>query len=247
MSWKSIGIGAGVGALFGGPIGALIGAGVGSWLSSTKGKYMQQAEAEQLFVFTALFGMLAKIAKADGTVSEEEAQTIKSFMQQLGLDDQGKQLAGMIFAKAKDDQHSVYDYAAQFAEVYDDNKDMRIIAYRILFEVAASDGELHPEEDNILRNIIEPLGLDAAMYNLFADEFFGRTLALSEHYQLLDCTAESSDADIKRAYRSKCIEYHPDKIMSKGLPDSFVKFADEQMKMITCAYDAIKKSRPSLI
>jgi len=247
MSWKSVGVGAGVGALFGGPVGALIGAGLGSWFSSSKDKYIQKAEEQQLFVFTALFGMLAKIAKADGVVSEEEAQVIKAFMQQLGLDARSKEAAGLIFAKAKDDDSSsVYDYAAQFAEVYDSNKDMRIIAYRILFQVAASDGELHPEEATILRDIIAPLRLDASFYNLFEEEFFGKSQSLDEHYALLDCSTESTDAEIKSAYRKKCIEYHPDKIMSKGLPESFVSFADEQMKMITCAYDQIKKARPSL-
>jgi len=246
MSWKSVGVGAGVGALFGGPIGALIGAGVGSWFSSSKNKYVQRAEADQLFVFTALFGMLAKIAKADGVVSEEETGVIKAFMTQIGLDHQASQVAGAIFAKAKDDDHSVYDYAAQFAEVYATNKDMRVVAYRILFEVAASDGEFHPEEEKILRDIIAPLALDASMFQMFEEEFFGKVRSLQEQYALLDCTAEASDAEIKRAYRNKCIEYHPDKIMAKGLPDAFVQFADEQMKMITCAYDEIKKSRPSL-
>jgi len=246
MSWKSVGVGAGVGALFGGPVGALIGAGLGSWFSSSKDKYVRQAEEQQLFVFTALFGMLAKIAKADGVVSDEEAQVIKAFMQQLGLDARSKEVAGMIFAKAKDDDSSVYDYAAQFAEVYDNNKDMRVIAYRILFQVAASDCELHSEEDRILRDLTEPLRLDAAMYKLFLEEFFGQVQAMDEHYALLDCTPESTNAEIKSAYRKKCIEYHPDKIMSKGLPESFVSFADEQMKMITGAYDQIKKARPEM-
>ncbi|MDQ6998941.1 MAG: TerB family tellurite resistance protein [Mariprofundus sp.] len=246
MSWKSVGIGAGVGALFGGPIGALIGAGVGGWFSASKDKYIQQVETEQLFVFTALFGMLAKIAKADGIVCPEEAKTIKAFMDQIHLDQRSKEIAGSIFTKAKDDHYSIYDYATQYATAFNNNKDMRIIAYRILFEVAASDGELHPEEDKILQGIIEPLAIDPSMYKLFSAEFFGRTHALSEHYALLDCTVESTDTEIKRAYRKKCIEYHPDKIMSKGLPDSFISFADEQMKMITCAYDEIKKARPSL-
>ena len=246
MSWKSVGVGAGIGALFGGPIGALIGAGLGSWFSSGKNKLMQRVEAQQLFVFTALFGMLAKIAKADGVVSEEEAQTIKAFMHQIGLDERARAIAGEIFSRAKDDDSSVYDYAAQFGEVYAGNRDMRMIAYRILFEVAASDGELHPEEDKILHEILAPLGLDESIYNLFAEELFGQVQALQDHYELLGCTPDASDEEIKRAYRKKCIEYHPDKIMAKGLPDSFVQFADEQMKMITHAYDQIKKARPGL-
>lgn len=247
MSWKSVGVGAGIGALFGGPIGALVGAGLGSWFSSSKNDYIHQAEARQLFVFSALFGMLAKIAKADGVVCEQEAQVIKNFMNQIGLDDKGKQMAGEIFSRARDDEsNSIYDYATQFAEIYDDNKDMRVIAYRILFEISASDGELHAEEEKILRQILQPLAVDACMYGIFEEEFFGKVQSLHEHYELLDVTAEASDVEVKRAYRAKCIEYHPDKIMSKGLPEAFVKFADEQMKLITCAYDQIKKSRPGL-
>ena len=246
MSWKSVGVGAGIGALFGGPIGALVGAGIGSWFSSSRNDQVHQAEARQLFVFSALFGMLAKIAKADGVVCEAEARAIKDFMNQIGLDNKAKQVAGMIFARAKDDSSSIYDYATQFGQIYDDNKDMRIIAYRILFEISASDGELHAEEEKILRNIIGPLGLDPSMYNLFEEECFGKPHSLNEYYALLDCTAGSTDAEVKRAYRAKCIEYHPDKIMSKGLPDAFVKFADEQMKLITCAYDEIKKAHPNL-
>jgi len=62
-------------------------------------------------------------------------------------------------------------------------------------------------------------------------------------YQVLECTPEMSDAEIKKKYREKCIEFHPDKLAAKGLPDEFMKYANEQLAKINEAYDALKKAR----
>jgi len=38
-------------------------------------------------------------------------------------------------------------------------------------------------------------------------------------------------------------EYHPDKIISKGLPDEFVKLAHDKFREIQEAYEYIRKER----
>jgi DnaJ like chaperone protein len=101
------------------------------------------------------------------------------------------------------------------------------MVYRLLFAVAFADGELHPEEDAILRNIPAHLGLDQSLYHILMEEFHGKKANIGESYKVLGCTPESSDAEIKRAYRKLCMEYHPDKIAAKGLPEDFTKFADQ--------------------
>ena len=52
-----------------------------------------------------------------------------------------------------------------------------------------------------------------------------------------------SVAEIKKAYRKKCLEFHPDKLASKGLPEEFMKFSNEQMIKIQDAYNKIMSSR----
>ena len=49
--------------------------------------------------------------------------------------------------------------------------------------------------------------------------------------------------EIKKVYRQKCMDYHPDKLASKGLPEEFMTYANEQLAKINQAYESIKKSR----
>jgi len=256
MSWLGAGIGAGIGMMLGGPIGAGLGAWIGHSMGATgaamraasgtgMGKsraFMGQKEAQTIF-FVSLFSMIAKMAKADGNVSPEEAALINQIAKtQMNMDVEDRKAAKKIFNNALNDSYSIYDYAAQYRQITQ-NPQMREMVYRLLFAVAYADGKLHPEEDAILKEIPSHLGLGPTAYQMFREEFQGRQPDLSEQYKVLGCAPESSDAEIKHAYRKKCTEYHPDKIASKGLPDGFLQFAEDQMKQITGAYSAIMDSR----
>jgi len=242
MSWLGAGIGAGIGMVIGGPIGAGIGAWLGHSVGSVKAVMAGQKEAQTVF-FVSLFSMLAKMAKADGKVSAEEAELINHIAKtQMNLDAEDRKAAREIFNNALNDDYSIYDYAKQYKQVMR-NRQMLEMVYRLLFAVALADQKLHHEEDLILREIPSHLGLDSSIYQRFHEEFQGKKVDLGECYEVLGCTPDSNDEEIKRAYRKKCIEYHPDKIASKGLPDGFMKFAEDQMQQITNSYSTIMESR----
>jgi len=242
MSWLGAGIGAGIGLVIGGPIGAGIGAWIGHSVGNAKVAMTGQREAQTVF-FVSLFSMLAKMAKADGKVSSEEAELINHIAKtQMNLDAEDRKAARDIFNNALNDNYSIYDYASQYKQVIQ-NQQMREMVYRLLFAVAFADQKLHHAEELILKEIPSHLGLDSSIYNRFKEEFQGQKADISECYKALGCTPDHSDEEIKRAYRKKCIEYHPDKIASKGLPDGFMKFAEEQMQQITSSYSAIMDSR----
>jgi len=242
MSWLGAGIGAGIGMAVGGPIGAAIGAWIGHSVSRAKSAVMNQQEAQTLF-FVSLFSMLAKMAKADGKVSAEEAGLINHFAKsQVKMDDEDRKAAKQIFNNALNDNYSIFDYAMQYSQVMR-NQQMREMAYRLLFAVAYADKQLHPEEDAILKEIAIHLGLSDSAYHIFKEEFQGQHADLSESYEILGVSPDSSDNEVKRAYRKKAMEYHPDKLASKGLPENFMKFAQDQMHQVNDAYNAIMESR----
>lgn len=62
---------------------------------------------------------------------------------------------------------------------------------------------------------------------------------MNDPYQVLGVKPDASDEEIKRAYRELARKYHPDNYQNNPLSD----LAEEKMKEINEAYDAILKQR----
>ena len=66
---------------------------------------------------------------------------------------------------------------------------------------------------------------------------------MKEYYEVFGCIENSSMAEIKKAYRDKCREFHPDTLASKNLPPEFTDFANRQIQLVNEAYEKIKAHR----
>ena len=51
--------------------------------------------------------------------------------------------------------------------------------------------------------------------------------------------------ELKKAYRKLISQHHPDKLVSKGLPEEMMKIATEKTREIKEAYEFIKEHRSS--
>jgi len=110
-----------------------------------------------------------------------------------------------------------------------------------LHAVAQADGLIHPGEREILQQAerafrLRPGTVDALLGGSRANN-------ADDAYKVLEVTPDMTDAEIKKIYRQKCVEFHPDKLASKGLPKEFMEYANEQLSKINEAYDTIKKAR----
>jgi DnaJ like chaperone protein len=248
MSWFGKIMGGSVGFMLGGPIGALIGVSLGHALIDDKaraisvetGRFTGQ-ETRQAVFFTAVFAMLGKMAKADGRVCEKEIKAIRLFMHdKLHLDAATEQFAMRVFNEAKDNNTPFEDYARQFGQVFQKEPQLRTMFFEMLFAVALADGVLHPAEEKILRAAPAMIGLHRDIYDTVKRQFVSD---LSHHYAVLGLDNDADMSMVKKAYRKLVSEYHPDKIVSKGLPEDFMTFAEEKFREINEAYEAITKSK----
>ena len=48
---------------------------------------------------------------------------------------------------------------------------------------------------------------------------------------------------MKKAYRRLMNQHHPDKLVSKGLPEEMIRLATEKTQEIKQAYELVKKNR----
>lgn len=236
MAWTGKIIGGVLGS-FMGPWGTAIGVGLGHQFDKGASRVQEAGMVMQV----AFFGCLAKMAKADGKITKEEIQAVEQIIARLGYTPRMREAAIEIFRKAKDDPHTAADYLNQLAATIRFNPQLAMTFVAALHAVAQADGEIHPGEREILLQAERAFRLRTGTIDALLGG--GRTNHLEDAYKVLDVTPGMSDDEIKKVYRQKCVEFHPDKLASKGLPKEFMEYAHDQLAKVNDAYETIKKAR----
>ena len=256
MSW----IGAGLGALFGsrngGLLGGIVGAVLGGWLEEKAKEVFKSQQASEtghhandreLTTLAAIAAMLSKLAKADGRITVDEVRYCEGVFDRLGLRGEKREFCIRVFRTAKSDGHSIYDYADSFAAAQS-SMTVREVVYGILWDLACADGEVSRAELDILREIAPHLKLDRTMFDWersrrhVAGGDVGERSQL-DPYEVLGCARSSTDEQLRKAYREKAKQFHPDALRAQGLSDELISRANEQMARVNAAWTEIKKER----
>jgi DnaJ like chaperone protein len=252
MSWLGKMIGGTIGFALGGPLGAVAGAAFGHtfvdkreevYLNSIPGGQgaLSSNEEAQLIFFTAAFSMLAKICKADGQISEREIQAVEAFMtRDLQLDPEGQETAKRIFRQAVDSPEPFEAFARQFYLVFWAQPHIIELMVDVLLRVSTADGHISTEEEVMLLSATRIFKVSDTDYSRLKSKYVRVT---NKYYAALKCDETASNEEIKKQYRTLVTEYHPDKIEAKGLPEEFIKFANDKFREIQDAYEHVKKER----
>lgn len=266
-------IGAAMGYLIGGGtiLGAIIGFLVGSMFDRglAQGDFIGgvhtrhgRQHIQQVF-FKTIFSLLGHLAKADGRVSEDEIQTVRSVMAQMQLSQEQRKQAIDYFTQGKKPDFQINDLLNEYRQVSHTNYMLTQMLLEVLILGALSDGELHKNEEAILLHIFTRLGFSSADYrHLLAmiqgqyqyqqsggpgGQHYGsqqsRETALKDAYKILNIDASASDSAVKTAYRRQMNQHHPDKLVSRGMPEEMVKMATEKTQQIKAAYELIVAER----
>ena len=180
------------------------------------------------------------MAKADGQVSKEEVGIVDRFIKEkFRFDSEQRVFAIEIFNHAKDDSNSYEEYASQLSSLLGANKNALVVFYELLFELAMSDGVLHKNEEDLLRKTTSIFGIDQGLFNQLKNQL---STSSSNPYTILGVTKDMSFEEIKIIYLRKRKEFHPDTLISKGLPEELLERAKERFIEIQEAYGAIKKT-----
>ena len=265
MSWWGKLLGGTFGFMLGGPLGALFGAALGHTfdrgiapnlralpgdLSGEEAHASRQERAQAAF-FTATFGVMGHIAKADGRVSPEEIRIAGAVMDQLGMRGEMRMAAQRLFNEGRSPDFPLDDILTQLRRECRYSLNLARLFVEIQLQAAYADGTVHSAERHLLDHI-------ASMLGLAADEFsqlermvrtqLGRggsraQLSAGEACAVLGVSPDASDDDVKRAYRRLMNRHHPDKLVAKGLPEEMMRAATEKTREIKAAYDRVKEAR----
>ena len=248
MTWMGKIVGGAIGFALGGPIGAIAGATFGHAFDASENKYpfeeeamLSSSEESQLAFFVAAFSMLAKLAKVDGRISEDEIDSIRRFMvNDLNLDAKSRNVAIKIFNAAVQSQESFQGFALQFYNQFQGRPQILELMIDILLRVSVADGRMNRSEENLILEAVKIFRFGQDAFSKLKSKYVDDS---EKYYAILGCSKSDSNELIKKQYRKLVFEYHPDKIASKGLPEEFIKFANDKFREIQEAYDAVRKER----
>jgi DnaJ like chaperone protein len=235
-----------MGLFIGGPLGAVAGAALGHHLidkreNETYGRpRLMHAEQTQAAYFVSMFSILGKLAKIDGVVTRDEIAVVQNLINNLKIGDSEKQFAQQVFSEAMDSRYSIDDFAVQFYQLSQGQPTVLLSFVDVLFRIAAADNRLHPAEESALNRIKDIFRISDEQFNNIKAAYFKD---VGRFYSVLNCTPSSSDEAIKASYKKLVKDFHPDKVVSKGLPEEFTEFATKRFREIQEAYEAIGRER----
>jgi DnaJ like chaperone protein len=236
-----------LGLFLGGPLGAIAGAALGHHLvdKMAAGQPRQrlipdQTEQTQAAHFISLFSILGRLAKTDGVVAKSEIAVVEKFINSLQITAHEKQFAKHIFNEAKISRYTIDDFAFQLYQTTKHQPTVLISFFNLLFQIVAADGTFHPAEEAALHRIKDIFNISDQQFENIRAVYFND---IDKYYKTLNCTPESSDQEIKSSYKKLVKDFHPDTIISKGLPEEFTEFATKRFREIQEAYEKIRQER----
>lgn len=206
----------------------------------------------ELGLFVAL---VAKVAKADGKVDSLEAELVSIMFDDISNifpePQKTKEILKEIFNEEKNNLSNVEDIAHQLSLHVKRDKAKQQQFMGFLIQLAFVDGEVSPNEEEVIKTIAQSLEFDPEIYHKIFDQFEQMANQkpkteennLQKAYEILGVSQNDDMQTIKKAYRKLVKQYHPDIIKAQGKDENYIKEATLKTQEINQAYETIKKFR----
>ena len=236
--WGKI-IGGATGFAFGGPIGALLGGVAGHAIDKikTKKKLPEETALKQIGFTIGVIVLSAKMAKADGKVTEDE---IKAFKEKINVPDNEIKNVAKLWDQAKKTTDGFEIYAKQIADLLEKNSSVLEELLKLLIIIALADGKITIPEIKYLKKVGNIFGFSKEDFERI---YSSKSNVSADPYQILGVSRDASVDEIKKKWKQLAINHHPDRLISQGIPEDLIHKSTSRLKEINNAWDTIQNKR----
>ncbi len=258
MIWVGKAVGGVLGLIAGGYVGLAAGVLVGHQFDRGLARHTGggatpdfSSEQVQAAFFRATFEVMGHIAKADGRVSETEIRAARLVMHGLKLSPAQVESAVERFTEGKNPAYPLEAALRRLRTQLRDRPDLARAFVEIQMQAVVAAGRIDRIKRDLLWQVARGLGvgrvelaqIEAMARARRAGGAGGDFVSLEDAYGVLGVEPGASDEEVKTAYRRLMNQHHPDKLVSRGLPESMMGVAERKTQEIRAAYERIKARR----
>jgi len=190
---------------------------------------------ERTIGFTiAVIALGAKMAKADGLVTRDE---VTAFRQVFHIPASETQNAARVFDLARKDVAGFDLYAARIRDMFGAGHQALIDLLEGLFYIAVADGRYHPNENVFLEEVARIFGVQSRDFVNMRARFVPDENP--DPYCVLGVDPTADVETVRQAWRALVREYHPDRMIARGVPEEAMKLAEKRLIQANWAYEEI--------
>ena len=190
---------------------------------------------ERTIGFTiAVIALGAKMAKADGLVTRDE---VTAFRQVFHIPASETQNAARVFDLARKDVAGFDLYAARIRDMFGAGHQALVDLLEGLFYIAVADGRYHPNENVFLEEVAQIFGVQSRDFVNMRARFVPDENP--DPYCVLGVDPTADAETVRQAWRALVREYHPDRMIARGVPEEAMKLAEKRLIQANWAYEEI--------
>jgi DnaJ like chaperone protein len=202
-----------------------------------------------------LIAMLAKVAKADGNVSELESEilshTFTDISNHFENSDYVRDELKVIYKNEMNSFDNTVDIATKYYNLTRSEYSKRLKVMEYLLNLAFIDNDFSKAEFMITEDIANALQIKkpdfesmiAQFEQFYAQKQNSQALSLDNAYKILGANKDDDMKIIKKKYRDLVKKNHPDIITGQGASQSIIDEATTKLQEINEAYEMIKKEK----
>jgi DnaJ like chaperone protein len=236
MSWL---LGAGMGFLRGGPLGAIVGGTIQHFFSKKVLKIINHSfpgvTDHGVFV-TCLVVVLTKIATAKGPMLSSQIQLLHRFFKKnLHYEFEELKFIDKAIAETQRLNPDIAPFVEQYKKASENHYNLLLLA--LAYQIALTEDSLARETQELIDQLAENLGVSYQSHDRIRQKY---SLGNARNpYTILGLDYSTNAEEIKKAYREKAAQYHPDRVAHMGddeMGDAHIQFLEIQQ-----AFEALEK------
>lgn len=186
----------------------------------------------------AMIALSAKMAKADGIVTPDEVEAFREIFD-IPADDARR--VAKLYNLAKQDVAGYQAYARQLADLCGSGEQDCPLLIDILdglFHIAKADGIVHQKEMGFLGDVAAIFGVSENEFERLKARHVDQ--GTRDPYRILGLESGVTREEARRRYLALVRENHPDRLLARGLPEEFVKIANDRVAAINDAWQMLE-------